>query len=61
MVQRDHELSQSNVQRGSAHTAGGARESVGNSSGGEVVIHNPQGTSRDLDSIAPGNDPAANQ
>ena len=34
-----------------------AREIVGNSGGGEVVIHDRQGRIRDSDTIAPGNDP----
>jgi len=49
--------------RASAHTdtqAEGidrAREIVGNSGGGEVVIHRPDGTIRDSDTIPPGHDP----
>ncbi|GAA0950578.1 hypothetical protein GCM10009554_50700 [Kribbella koreensis] len=34
-----------------------AREIVRNTGGGEVVIHRPDGTIRDSDTIAPGNDP----
>jgi hypothetical protein len=34
-----------------------AREIVGNAGGGEVVIHRPDGTIRDSDTVAPGNDP----
>lgn len=34
-----------------------AREIVGNSGGGEVVIHNRQGKIRDSDTVAPGSDP----
>lgn len=34
-----------------------AREIVGNSGGGEVVIHRPNGLIRDSDTIAPGHDP----
>ena len=34
-----------------------AREIVGNSGGGEVVIHRPDGRIRDSDTVAPGNDP----
>jgi hypothetical protein len=34
-----------------------AREIVGNSGGGEVVIHRPDGTIRDSDTVAPGRDP----
>ena len=34
-----------------------AREIVGNSGGGEVVIHGRDGQIRDSDTIAPGNDP----
>jgi hypothetical protein len=34
-----------------------AREIVGNSGGGEVVIHNRGGRVRDSDTIPPGNDP----
>ena len=34
-----------------------AREIVGNSGGGEVVIHRPDGRIRDSDTISPGNDP----
>lgn len=40
-----------------ADAIGRAREIVGNSGGGEVVIHNRQGQIRDSDTIAPGNDP----
>ncbi len=49
--------------RASAHTGtqadaiNRAREIVGNAGGGEVVIHNRQGTIRDSDTIAPGSDP----
>ena len=34
-----------------------AREIVGNSGGGEVVIHRPSGQIRDSDTVRPGNDP----
>ncbi len=34
-----------------------AREIVHNAGGGEVVIHRPNGTIRDSDTVAPGNDP----
>jgi Uncharacterized protein conserved in bacteria (DUF2188) len=34
-----------------------AREIVGNSGGGEVVIHGRDGRIRDSDTVAPGNDP----
>lgn len=34
-----------------------AREIVGNSGGGEVVIHGRDGRIRDSDTIAPGHDP----
>jgi hypothetical protein len=34
-----------------------AREIVGNSGGGEVVIHRPDGRIRDSDTVFPGNDP----
>jgi hypothetical protein len=34
-----------------------AREIVGNSGGGEVVIHGRDGAIRDSDTVAPGNDP----
>lgn len=34
-----------------------AREIVGNAGGGEVVIHRPDGTIRDSDTVSPGNDP----
>lgn len=34
-----------------------AREIVRNAGGGEVVIHRPDGTIRDSDTVAPGNDP----
>lgn len=34
-----------------------ARTIVGNSGGGEVVIHRPDGRIRDSDTVAPGNDP----
>jgi len=34
-----------------------AREIVGNSGGGEVVIHGRDGRIRDSDTIRPGNDP----
>jgi hypothetical protein len=40
-----------------AEAIGRAREIVGNSGGGEVVIHRPDGTIRDSDTVAPGNDP----
>lgn len=33
-----------------------AREIVHNAGGGEVVIHRPDGTIRDSDTVAPGND-----
>ena len=34
-----------------------AREIVGNSGGGEIVIHGRDGRIRDSDTVAPGNDP----
>lgn len=34
-----------------------AREIVHNAGGGEVVIHRPDGTIRDSDTVAPGKDP----
>jgi hypothetical protein len=34
-----------------------AREIVGNTGGGEVVIHDRRGRIRDSDTVAPGNDP----
>lgn len=34
-----------------------AREIVGNTGGGEVVIHRPDGSIRDSDTVSPGNDP----
>lgn len=34
-----------------------AREIVGNTGGGEVVIHRPDGTIRDSDTVSPGYDP----
>jgi Uncharacterized protein conserved in bacteria (DUF2188) len=34
-----------------------AREIVGNSGGGQVVIHGRDGRIRDSDTVAPGNDP----
>jgi hypothetical protein len=34
-----------------------AREILGRDGGGEVVIHRPDGTIRDSDTVAPGNDP----
>jgi len=34
-----------------------AREIVENIGGGEVVIHRPDGTIRDSDTVPPGNDP----
>lgn len=34
-----------------------AREIVGNTGGGEVVIHGRDGAIRDSDTVAPGNDP----
>ena len=40
-----------------ADAIGRAREITGNSGGGEVVIHRPDGTIRDSDTVAPGNDP----
>lgn len=35
-----------------------AKEVVGNSGGGEVVIHGRDGRIRDSDTVAPGNDPS---
>lgn len=52
-----------NSQRVSAHTRTQAeaerraKEIVGNLGGGEVIIHRPDGTIRDSDTVAPGNDP----
>jgi hypothetical protein len=40
-----------------AQAMGRAREIVGNSGGGEVVIHGRTGRVRDSDTVAPGNDP----
>lgn len=34
-----------------------AKEIVSNAGGGEVVIHRPDGSIRDKDTVAPGNDP----
>ena len=34
-----------------------AREILGNDGGGEAVIHRPDGSIRDSDTVAPGNDP----
>lgn len=34
-----------------------AREIVGNTGGGEVVIHDRKGRIRDSDTVSPGNDP----
>ena len=34
-----------------------ARQIVGNTGGGEVVIHRPSGQIRDSDTVPPGNDP----
>lgn len=34
-----------------------AKEIVDNAGGGEVVIHRPDGTIRNSDTVAPGNDP----
>ena len=34
-----------------------AKQIVQRSGGGEVVIHRPEGTIRDSDTVAPGNDP----
>jgi len=34
-----------------------AKRFSGNSGGGEVVIHRPNGTIRDSDTVPPGNDP----
>lgn len=34
-----------------------AKKIVRNAGGGEVVIHRPDGTIRDSDTVAPGNDP----
>lgn len=51
------------AQRASAHVgtqAEGidrAREIVHNTGGGEIVIHRPDGTIRDSDTVAPGHDP----
>jgi hypothetical protein len=50
-------------QRSSAHTEtqsqaiDRAREIVGNTGGGEIVIHGRDGRIRDSDTVAPGNDP----
>lgn len=50
-------------QRSSAHTEtqgqaiDRAREIVGNSGGGEIVIHGRDGRIRDSDTVPPGNDP----
>jgi hypothetical protein len=50
-------------QRSSVHTdtqgqaIDRAREIVGNTGGGEVVIHGRNGRIRDSDTISPGNDP----
>jgi hypothetical protein len=50
-------------QRTSAHTdtqrqaIDRAREIVGNTGGGEVVIHRSDGSIRDSDTVWPGNDP----
>lgn len=52
-----------NAGRASAHVdtqADGidrARQIVGNTGGGEVVIHRPNGQIRDSDTVSPGNDP----
>ena len=52
-----------NSQRASAHASTQAeaerraKEIVGNLGGGEVVIHRPDGTIRDSDTVSPGNDP----
>ena len=51
------------AERSSAHlptqgeTIDRAREIVGNSGGGEVVIHGRDGQIRDSDTVPPGNDP----
>ena len=37
--------------------SGDRKEIVGNLGGGEVVIHRPDGTIRDSDTVPPGNDP----
>ncbi len=34
-----------------------AKEIVDNAGGGEVIIHRPDGTIRNSDTVAPGNDP----
>ncbi len=34
-----------------------ARDILHNGGGGEIVIHRPDGTIRDSDTVAPGNDP----
>lgn len=52
-----------NADRASSHhdtqadAIGRAREIVGNSGGGEIVIHGRDGRVRDSDTVAPGNDP----
>ena len=38
-----------------------AKEIVANQGGGEVRIHRPDGTIRDSDTVAPGNDPRASR
>jgi len=34
-----------------------ARDILGNNGGGEIVIHRPDGSIRDSDTVSPGNDP----
>ena len=52
-----------NAQRSSAHASTQAlaeqraKQIVGNLGGGEVIIHRPDGTIRDSDTVPPGHDP----
>jgi hypothetical protein len=50
----DRASSRHNTQADAEHRA---KEIVRNAGGGEVVIHRPDGTIRDSDTVAPGHDP----
>ena len=67
-VTKDNEAGMWRAKKAGADRAGGlyntqaeaekaAKGFSGNSGGGEVRIHRPDGTIRDSDTVAPGNDP----
>lgn len=68
-VTKDRETGEWNVKKAGGERASGhaatqaeaermAKQLASNSGGGEVVIHRPDGTIRDSDTVAPANDPA---